>query len=151
MKKTAYIQRAALQLVFLTLTVILAVIWCDALRRGTNDLFVPSLILLYVGVVAITALPKVLSGDVPGGAIWTYGSLSLAVVVMGGLLIISNTGHGFPFFPTAAAIDGLKRSFSLVSIYNAIVYSWIFAMLHILTAAAGALSICIAIMEQRDA
>ncbi len=150
MSKTGKKKRAAIQLVFLILTVILAVIWSDALARGTNGLFVPLLILLYVGVVVITALPKVLFGDIPGGAIWTYGPLSLALVVLGGLLIVHNLGHSVSFLPSAATFDGLKSNFGLLSIYRVIVDSWILAVLHIIAAAAGVLSVYTAIKEKRD-
>jgi hypothetical protein len=150
MSKAGRKGRAAVQLVFLVPTVIAAVIWCDALGRGTNDFFVPLLILLYVGIVAITALPKVLSGDTPGGAKWTYGALCLAVIVMGGLQIVHNIRCDFSFFPSAAALERLKSDFGLVSIYNVITDSWIFAALHVIAAVAGVLSVYMALKEQRD-
>lgn len=149
MNKTEHKKSAIIQLIFLILTVLLAVIWCDALRRGTNDFFIPLLILIYVGVVAVTALPKVLCGDVPGGAIWTYGSLCLAAIIMGGWLIVLNMSRSFSFFPSAAILDGLKSNFGLVSIYKVIVGSWIFAVLHMITAVAGVRSVYMVIKEKR--
>jgi hypothetical protein len=105
--------------------------------------------LIFVGVVLVTALPKVLLGDIPGGAIWTYGSLCLALVVMGGLLFIHNVGQGRSFFPSAAALDGLKSSFGLVSIYRVVADSWILAVLHIIAAAAGVLSVYMVVKERK--
>jgi hypothetical protein len=139
--------RAAIQIVFLITAVIAAVFWCDALRRGTNDSFLPLLILLYVGVVAVTALPQVLSGDTPRGAAWTYGSLCLAVIVMGGLQIVSNIRFSFSFFPSAATLGRLVSNFGLASIYNVIMDSWIFAVLHMIAAVTGVLSVTMAIKE----
>jgi hypothetical protein len=139
--------RTAIQIVFLVLSVIVAVIWCDALLRGTNDFFVPMLILLYVGIVTITALPKALCGDMPVGAKWTYGSLSLAAIVMGGLQIVHNIRYSFSFFPSAASLDRLISDFGLVSIYYVITDSWIFSLLHIIAAIAGTLLVYTAIKE----
>ncbi|NLT15577.1 MAG: hypothetical protein GXY05_14690 [Clostridiales bacterium] len=148
MSITGHKTRTAIQLVFLLVTVILAVIWCDAIGRGINDFFVPLLILICVGVVAVTALPKVLLGDIPGGAIWTYSPLCLAMIVLGGMQIVWNISHSISFFPSSVTLERLISKFSLASLYIVLMDSWIFAVLHIIVGVTGVLSVYMAIKER---
>lgn len=141
MAKNAHKTRAAVQSVFLILIIILAVIWCDELRRGTNDSLIPALILIFMSIVVLTALPIALYGDFPGGAVWTYGPFCLATIVIGGLLITHNINSGASLFPSPAALERLISEFSLANLYRVVADSWILALLHIVAAAAGVLSI----------
>ena len=146
MIRLSYRASRMVQGVFLSLSLLLSMLWAVSIGKAT-DHYAPLLLCFFtVAVIVAASFLPVLDGDVPRSGRWTYPLLTAALLAVTIALFASLPGHRLPFLTEVRADSLLEFA---AGIYTLLVGTWLFPLLHLATLVCGVLSTLMALPSRR--
>lgn len=148
MIRLSYRAACVVQSIFLSLSLLLSLLWALTIGKASNH-YAPLLFcFLAVAVIAAASFLSVLDGDVPRSGRWTYPLLTAALLAVTIALFASLPGHRLPLL-TEVRADSLMEF--AADIYTLLVGTWLFPLFHLAALVCGVISTLMALPRRRTA
>lgn len=148
MIRLSYRASRMVQGIFLSLSLLLSLLWTVAIGKATNHYFAPLFCLVVVALIAAASFLSVLEGEVPRSGRWTYPLLTAALLVTTAVVFSSIRGYDLSLL---TEVGGGSLLDAAADFYVLLTSTWLFPLLQLTAVVCGVISTLMALPRRRVA